>query len=142
VPLASIGILRFTGAVNVFTYGSLMFDEVWRAVVGRLGASTPGRLDGFEAWRVAGQTFPGLTPAAGHRVAGRIWHDVTDAELARLDTFESGMYQRELLPVMADGGAALACWTYLVRPDSRGLLLAQPWDREEFRRVHLPAFLT
>lgn len=128
--------------MNVFTYGSLMFDEVWQAVVGRLGDSTPGRLAGFEAWRIAGQTFPGLSPAPGHWVAGRIWHDVTPPELERLDVFESGIYERAMVSVEATDGRRFECWTYLVRPDSRGRLLAERWDSEEFRRRHLPTFLT
>lgn len=118
-----------------------MFDEVWQGVVGRRGPSATGRLEGFAAWRISGQTFPGMTRAPGRTVAGRIWFDVTPDELAKLDAFESGIYERERVLVLTSTGQQLECWTYLVRPDSVGLLLPEPWDREEFQRLHLPTFL-
>lgn len=125
----------------MFTYGSLMFDEVWQAVVGRLGDSTPGRLAEHEAWRIAGQTFPGMTPAPGHAVTGRIWRDVKPGELELLDAFESGIYERQRVTVETAGGHLCECWAYLVRREARGRLLNQAWDREEFRRRDLPTFL-
>lgn len=131
----------FNRRVNVFTYGSLMFDEVWLHVVGRAGPSVTACLRGFEAWKISGESFPGLTPADGHQVTGRVWLAVTPAELARLDAFESGIYDRERVSVTASDGPTLDCWTYVVRGDCRSLLLNEPWDREEFRRHHLATFL-
>lgn len=129
-------------AVNVFTYGSLMFDQVWRAVVGRLNPSVTGRLDGFEAWKLAGQTFPGMAPAPGRQVRGRIWQEVTHDEVARLDAFESGIYDRKALNLQTDDGVQIEAWAYIVRPDCRGMFLDEPWDSEEFQRRHLPTFLS
>jgi gamma-glutamylcyclotransferase (GGCT)/AIG2-like uncharacterized protein YtfP len=142
VWLAGAGGMSFNPPVNVFTYGSLMFDEVWRAVTGRTRPSEPGQLIGFEAWKIAGQTFPGLAPAEGHRVAGRVWREVADTELALLDEFESGIYDRLRVTVQGEAGRSLECWAYVVRPDCRKLLLPERWSREEFERRHLADFLT
>lgn len=142
VRLATGTGIAFNRGMNVFTYGSLMFDEVWRAVVARTGPSVPGQLIGYEAWKIAGQTFPGLTPAPGRQVNGRIWQGITETELARLDGFESGIYDRQMIPVQAKDGTTLPCWVYVVRPDSRTLLLPEPWDCDEFARLHLRDFLT
>jgi len=142
VRLATGAGIAFNRDMNVFTYGSLMFDEVWRAVIGSTGPSVGGQLTGYEAWKLAGQTFPGLTPAPGRQVNGRIWQGVTETELARLDVFESGIYDRQMLAVPTEDGTTLPCWVYVVRPDSRTLLLNEPWDREEFARLHLRDFLT
>lgn len=141
VRLATGAGIPFNRGMNVFTYGSLMFDEVWRAVVGRTGPSVAGQLTGHEAWKLVGQTFPGLAPAPGRQVNGRIWQEVTETELAKLDVFESGIYDRQLLAVRAEDGTTLPSWTYIVRPDSRTLLLNEPWNREEFERLHLRDFL-
>lgn len=141
VWLATTSRIAFNREMNVFTYGSLMFDEVWRAVVGRTGPSVAGQLTDHEAWKLAGQTFPGLAPAPGRLVNGRIWQGVTETELGKLDVFESGIYDRQLLAVRAEDGTTLPCWAYIVRPDSRTLLLPDPWDREEFARLHLRDFL-
>ncbi len=132
----------FNRGVNVFTYGTLTFEEIWRSVVGRTGPSVAASLRGFEAWKIPGESFPGLTPAEGHQVAGRVWQGVTAEELARLDAFESGIYDRERVSVTANDGQTLDCWTYLVRPECRGQLLNEPWDREEFRRRYLATFLS
>lgn len=140
VRLASRRPFAFNASVNVFTYGTLMFDDVWRAVVGRLNASLPGQLGGYEAWKIAGQVFPGMAPATGHEVSGRVWQKVTDEELKRLDAFESGIYHREMINVKTAGGG-IDCWVYLMRADCRSLLLPEPWDREEFRRLHLATYL-
>jgi gamma-glutamylcyclotransferase (GGCT)/AIG2-like uncharacterized protein YtfP len=142
VWLATGAGMAFNRGMNVFTYGSLMFEEVWRAVVGRTGPSVAGQLTGYEAWKLVGQTFPGLAPAPGRQVNGRIWQDVTETELARLDVFESGIYDRQRLAVRAEDDTTLPCWAYIVRPDSRTLLLNEPWDREEFERLHLRDFLS
>lgn len=131
----------FNRGVNVFTYGSLLFDGVWEAVVGRIGPSFEGRLDGFEAWKITGQVFPGLAPACGHQVAGRVWQGVTAVELAKLDAFESGIYDRERVPVQTSSGKLLKCWAYVVRPDCRDRLRNERWDRDEFQRLHLEDFV-
>jgi gamma-glutamylcyclotransferase (GGCT)/AIG2-like uncharacterized protein YtfP len=141
VRLAAASGRPFNGRVNVFTYGSLMFDCVWCAVTGRMRPSATGRLDGFEAWKIAGQTFPGLAPADGRQVTGRIWQEVAAADLAALDEFESGIYDRVRLTVEGETGQSLECWAYVVRPACRTMLLAEPWDREEFRQKHLADFL-
>lgn len=127
--------------MNVFAYGSLMFDPVWRAVVGRVNPSVPGRLARFAAFKISGQTFPGLATVPGGKVTGRVWLEVTEAELGELDRFESGIYQREQLTVDTAPGGPLPCWTYVVRPDCRSLLLPELWDCEEFERLHLATFI-
>jgi gamma-glutamylcyclotransferase (GGCT)/AIG2-like uncharacterized protein YtfP len=83
-----------------------------------------------------------MMPAPGRIAEGRSWLDVTPEELEKLDAFESGIYDRELVSVLASDGRALECWAYIVRPDCRGRLLDVPWDREEFRRRHLATFLS
>lgn len=127
--------------MNAFTYGSLLFDGVWEAVVGRIGPSVEGRLDGFEAWKLQGQVFPGLAPASGHQVVGRVWQGVTAVELAKLDAFESGIYDRERVLVQTNVGDLVECWAYVVRPACRDRLRNERWDRDEFQRLHLEAFV-
>ena len=141
VWLANFAGLPFNRAVNVFTYGSLMFDEVWRGVVGRPGVSVVGTLADHEAWKIAGEVYPGLYPAPGRQVAGRVWLDVGLDELARLDRFEPAIYERRTVVVRLPTGEPAECETYMIRTESRDCLLAEPWDREGFKRRHLASFL-
>ena len=50
---------------HLFTYGTLMFQEVWQAIVcpddvGRDFPSTPARLDGYQIFRVKDALYPGI----------------------------------------------------------------------------------
>ncbi len=127
--------------MNVFAYGSLMFDEVWLGVVGRMVPSVTASLENFEAWKIAGEPFPGMAPASGHRVTGRVWSGISQIELDRLDAFESGIYDRQPVFVRTAVDPSLQCWAYVVQPGFQTLLLPEPWDRDEFRRLHLATFL-
>jgi gamma-glutamylcyclotransferase (GGCT)/AIG2-like uncharacterized protein YtfP len=81
-------------ASHVFTYGSLMFAPVWQRVVGGAYRSAPAWLDGYARHALADDAYPGMIEAAGSRVDGLVYFDVTDADLARLDAFEGDEYRR------------------------------------------------
>ena len=50
--------------MHVFTYGTLMYSEVWQAVAGRPAAAVQGKLAGFAIYRVRDQLFPGILSAS------------------------------------------------------------------------------
>jgi gamma-glutamylcyclotransferase (GGCT)/AIG2-like uncharacterized protein YtfP len=49
--------------MHLFTYGTLMFPEVWQAVVGRQFESTPAVAPGYQIFRVKDAVFPGIIAA-------------------------------------------------------------------------------
>ena len=53
-----------TVVMHLFTYGSLMFAEVWQRVVGRSFATVPATLKGYDIFRVRGANFPGVVQAS------------------------------------------------------------------------------
>ncbi len=81
-------------ARSVFTYGSLMFERVWRQVVAGRYDRTPAILHGFRRQRVRRASYPSLQRCEGHAVAGILHLDVADADLAALDAFEGADYRR------------------------------------------------
>ena len=91
--------------MHVFTYGTLMFPQVWEAVVGREFVSIAGRATGYAIFCVRDAVFPGIV-AAGDRdaVSGVVYLDVDQASLARLDLFEDDFYRRETLWIDCDDG--------------------------------------
>jgi gamma-glutamylcyclotransferase (GGCT)/AIG2-like uncharacterized protein YtfP len=46
--------------LHLFTYGTLMFPEVWRVVVGKDFESTPAQLPGYQIFRVRDAVYPGI----------------------------------------------------------------------------------
>jgi gamma-glutamylcyclotransferase (GGCT)/AIG2-like uncharacterized protein YtfP len=129
--------------MNVFTYGTLMFPEVWRAVVGREFASVPGTAAGYAVYRVHGAEFPGITAAGEHeRVRGVVYLDVDAAAVARLDRFEDDFYERRTLWIDCDDAQRRAAEAYVVPAERRAVLSDERWDRDAFvARGHLAEFI-
>jgi gamma-glutamylcyclotransferase (GGCT)/AIG2-like uncharacterized protein YtfP len=119
--------------MHVFTYGTLMFPEVWQAVVGHQFKTVEGTAKGFGIYRVVDAVFPGI--AAGDErdmVCGVVYLDVDHASLARLDLFEDDFYERQALWVECADGQRRAAESYVVPPRNRQVLTAEPWQRETF----------
>ncbi len=127
--------------MNLFTYGSLMFPEVWERVTGSTARAARASLDGFAAWCVRDESYPGLVEARGASTAGVVYFDVSDDALARLDRFEGAFYRRIGVVVTLGDGAAAQAETYLVDDAFRMQLDPRPWSAEHFREHGLPAFL-
>ncbi len=129
--------------MNVFTYGSLMFDPVWATVVaGRGYRSAPATLTGYRRFAVSGQSYPGVIAAPGGEVEGRLYYDVDKADLARLDAFEGGDYARIAVDTrVIDDGRELSvpAGLYLYLPAER--LESRDWDPEWFAREGIHRFI-
>jgi gamma-glutamylcyclotransferase (GGCT)/AIG2-like uncharacterized protein YtfP len=119
--------------MHVFTYGTLMFPQVWKAVVGREFAAIAGSASGYAIFRVRDAVFPGIV-AAGDRdnVSGVVYLDVDQASLARLDLFEDDFYRRESLWVDCEDGQRRAADAYVVPHENRSVLTDQIWRPDEF----------
>ena len=80
--------------MHLFTYGTLMFPEVWQAVVGRPFAAIAGQVSGYALYRVRDAVFPGMVATTtGAPVVGIVYLDVDDEAVARLDRFEDDFYR-------------------------------------------------
>jgi gamma-glutamylcyclotransferase (GGCT)/AIG2-like uncharacterized protein YtfP len=114
----------------VFTYGSLMFPEVWQRVVRGSYGFAPVVAQGYRRFAVQGYLYPGMIAQAGAHVAGLVYFDVDAADLARLDAFEGDEYRREIVHVIADPGMSIPVSAYLYSPAEKLSKLA--WHPEEF----------
>jgi gamma-glutamylcyclotransferase (GGCT)/AIG2-like uncharacterized protein YtfP len=118
-------------SANVFTYGSLMFAEVWQPLVVGRYRSEPAILSGYRRFAVPGVAYPGVVAAPGQQVAGLLYRDVGPDDLARLDLFEGAEYRRDALPVTLADGSVLNAETYVWLDHDR--LSDTPWLPEAFR---------
>jgi gamma-glutamylcyclotransferase (GGCT)/AIG2-like uncharacterized protein YtfP len=119
--------------MHVFTYGTLMFPEVWQAVVGRPFETVEASASGYAIYRVRDAVFPGII-AAGDRqsVRGVVYLDVDQPSLARLDRFEDDFYCREAVWVDCDDGQRRAADAYVVPHENRHVLTAETWQAGQF----------
>jgi gamma-glutamylcyclotransferase (GGCT)/AIG2-like uncharacterized protein YtfP len=119
--------------MHVFTYGTLMFPEVWQTVVGRLFETVEGTISGYKILRVKDAVFPGIAAASDTKaVRGVVYLDVNASSVARLDKFEDDFYQRKTLSVDCDDGRQRAAEAYVVPPTNFHVLTDEPWLRETF----------
>lgn len=117
----------------LFTYGTLQFDAVLRALLGRIPERTEDSAPGWRAAALAGRLYPGLVAAPGATVGGLLLTGLSDEEWAVLDAFEDEEYDlREI--GLASGRRA---WTYVW---AAGDVEEADWDAARFAARHLPAY--
>jgi gamma-glutamylcyclotransferase (GGCT)/AIG2-like uncharacterized protein YtfP len=118
--------------MHVFTYGTLMFPEVWQAVVGRSFRAVAGCAAGFTVWRVRGAVYPGIAAAVASSADGLVYLDVDDATVARLDRFEDDFYVRQPIRVRCDDGIERLAECYVVPKERLTVLDDEPWTSADF----------
>lgn len=109
-----------------------MWANIMARVCGRDFPSEPASLADHRRHPVRSQDYPGLQPAAGGLVAGRLYLDVTEDAWARLDAFEGVEYERaDVLVTLADG-RELPAQVYRFRAEFAERLLPGDWDADAF----------
>ena len=133
-----------TGSMNnLFTYGSLMFPEVWERLACPGYRSSLATLDGYLRRQVRGDTYPVIVPGdAMSRVEGMLYFDLPPELLLKLDRFEGEFYVRRKIRVTAGKERDLhEAFTYVLSDHYRHLLSDREWDPGRFRKQALALFL-
>ncbi|MGC4916355.1 gamma-glutamylcyclotransferase family protein [Streptomyces albogriseolus] len=118
----------------LFCYGTLQFDAVLRALLGRVPEQSPAFAPGYRAAALEGRVYPGLVVGPPASLAsGVLLTDLSDKEWRILDAFEDTRYELQEVP-LSDGGCG---WAY-VWPG--GDVRAENWDATEFETQHLAAY--
>jgi len=125
----------------VFAYGTLEVPAVMEAVTGRRFPACEASVQGFARQQLRGRVFPGAIESPGSLLAGRLYEDVDQGTLARLDRFEGRLYERRAVRAQLAAGGERLAELYLLAEQGRGQLLAEPWDRDTFVRLHLGSYL-
>jgi gamma-glutamylcyclotransferase (GGCT)/AIG2-like uncharacterized protein YtfP len=127
--------------MNLFAYGTLMFPEIWRRVVGRDFATLPATLAGYAVYHVANGVYPVMVAAdADSPVSGLIYVDVDVASMALLDEYESDLYDRVAVIASADD-RRIECQAYVLPASRRSYASNEPWNAERFKSEALAEYL-
>lgn len=116
--------------MHIFTYGSLMFPEIWQRVVRGNCRSATATLPGFARYALADDTYPGMVAQAEASVEGVLYYDVAPQDLAALDAFEGNEYRREDVNVVIESGESVIACTYIFLAEQR--LSGLPWEPQAF----------
>lgn len=123
---------------HVFTYGSLMYPEVFERVALTHARRETARLEGWKRHAIRGATYPAAVPSEPDVIQGVVWLDIGDEPMRRLDRFEGDEYRRETVLVHLPDNVSVIAEIY--RWLDPGLLLPHDWSELEFERLHLADF--
>ncbi len=131
--------------MNVFVYGTLLVPRIWVLVTERPDLnSSKALLSGHSIWRVREATFPAIReedPGYEGRVAGRVFFDVPESALQRLDLYEDSFYERVTVQVQTAGGPVEADVYRAPRKKAETIISSDTWSLEWFEANGLERFL-
>ncbi|MEU3795775.1 gamma-glutamylcyclotransferase family protein [Streptomyces fructofermentans] len=118
----------------LFCYGTLQFDAVLTALLGRIPARAPASAPGWRAALLEGRVYPGLVVSTlGSTAPGALLTDLSNEEWRILDAFEDDRYElQEVTLSTGDRG-----WAYIWLD---GEVQPENWDAAVFEALHLPEY--
>ena len=121
--------------MRCFFFGSLMDRDVAALVLDRsidTGQLQAGILHGYERLVVAGETYPALAPRAGGKVSGLLMDEISAADIARMQFFESSEFAPAACDIELVSGGYVSAQTFLARAELE--YSDQPWDYPHWQR--------
>ena len=128
---------------NIFTYGSLMFDEVWsRVIVGGYDKST-STLKGFTRKAVIKEEYPVIFKTGQtDTVEGVIYYNVSIEDVRRLDAFEGEYYDRQHVKAQTLKADTIDVHVYVLKDAYRHIASQEDWDPEYFKEKGMNYFIS
>lgn len=128
--------------VNIFTYGTLMFEEIWSRVVAGEYDKTPAILNGYDRKLARGEVYPVLFPSTDlSLVEGTVYFNVTGADLKELDSFEGEHYYRQSAEALIREATKLPVEVYVLKEEYYSIISHKDWDPALFRVDEMQLFL-
>ena len=126
---------------RLFAYGTLMFPQVFEAICKLTRPHDAACLHGYARFQVQDHVFQGIVPNPHANVHGRLIDGIDGGLWHRLDAFESEIYERLVVSVIASNGRREQAQTYVVAPANRDILAARAWSPAHFQRYELSHYL-
>lgn len=117
--------------MHIFTYGSLMFPQIWQRVVRGSYRRAPAIAHDYIRLTLAADTYPGMVARAGAQIEGVLYFDVDAQDVAALDAFEGCEYERAEIAVKMPAGEIVIAGTYIFLARQR--LSAVSWEPQAFQ---------
>ena len=125
----------------LFGYGTLQSPLVMKAVTGKSYEGKEATLHHWARYRVRDSDYPGITHQTDSVVSGKLYWDVDEQAIAKLDAFEGDKYERVVVQVTMADGTTEEAYAYAIRNDYRKMLSDEPWDFDHFLQNGLEKFI-
>lgn len=126
---------------NIFTYGTLMFEEIWSQVVTGEYRRFPAILDGYDRKMARDEEYPVLYPhTPSSQVEGFVYLDVSDADLEKLDYFEGEYYFRKSEDVLVLESGKMPAAVYVLKEEYYSIISNKNWDPDYFKAQGIDLF--
>lgn len=126
--------------MNLFVYGTLIFEEILFALLQKRYISIPGLLRNHAIKKFSSAEYPGIIPDITATVSGKIIFDISQNDISILDTYEGIMYQRTKIAVSTNS-EYYKCQTYLVKDRYKAKLSQAAWCPLDFQKNSLKHYL-
>ena len=127
---------------HVFTYGSLMFETVWNAVVAGKYDCSSALLANYIRKAIISEEYPALISHPGSPgVAGVLYFDITASDILRLDEFEGKIYRRKQELVLLNKDTPLLAEVYVIKDRYRHIVSKKDWDPVHFETTGIKSFV-
>ncbi len=125
---------------HVFTYGSLMFKEIFMTVTGEKPHFKSATLRHWRRYSLKDKAYPGAAVCQDEnaQINGVLWSGVSAQGIYKLDAFEGAEYCRQAVTVLTEGGQPQTAWIYRWIDES---LFCGAWDIDAFEHRHRADFL-
>ena len=107
---------QFSLAQDLFTYGSLMCEDIMTEVAGARLPFTAATLRGYQRFLVQDEHYPGVISCGNGLVPGIVYHRITQVCWSRLESFEGAMYNLRPVTVRYENGVEAMVDCYVFRP--------------------------
>jgi len=124
-------------AYNLFVYGSLINEEVVKALTGKKFESQKAQIEGFYVSSLADRASPGLVASDEETAEGLVLLDIDDESYKTIFDWESTDYKSISVKAQSELGQIIDCFTFLWN----GEALNTPWSNAIFRESHLNWYL-
>ncbi|MFH0728902.1 MAG: gamma-glutamylcyclotransferase family protein [Pseudomonadota bacterium] len=127
--------------MNIFLYGSLMYEVVWSRVVKGRYAAYPSLIRGWRRCCVTGEDYPAAIAGNGS-IEGVVRIGISPADVTALDRFEGDEYSRVSCTAETLSLEKFDAWFYRFNDAYYHRLSDREWNRTEFEQSGLSRFIT
>ena len=127
--------------IALFTYGTLEIPQVMQLVSGQEFSSEPALLKDYVRYKLAAESYPGVTHEEGAEVAGTVYFEIDATTLQKLDRYEDTCYKRLNVEVILQNNEVIEAMAYVIEENNKDLLSENTWDKQKFIEHDLDVFI-